>query len=89
MVPVIARHFARVNYLMSYQPLSLINGVRAPTLIVWRDQGRLRPVLYASMLHERIKGPVLRVHRGIGHFPMEEAPEATIADVREFMRRVR
>jgi pimeloyl-ACP methyl ester carboxylesterase len=80
---------ARLNYLLNYQPVSLVDGVRAPTLIVWGDKDQLRPVLYASMFHERIEGSVLRVHRGVGHFPMEEAPEATVADVREFMRRVR
>ena len=80
---------ARLSYLMSYQPVSLIDAVRAPTLIVWGDNDQLRPVLYASVFHERIEGSVLRVHRGIGHFPMEEAPEATVGDVREFMRKVR
>jgi pimeloyl-ACP methyl ester carboxylesterase len=80
---------ARLNYLMSYQPVSLIKAVHAPTLIVWGDKDQLRPVLYASMFHEHIKGSVPRVHRGIGHFPMEEAPQATTADVREFMRRLR
>ena len=80
---------ARLNYLMSYQPVTLIDALRTPTLIMWGDKDRLRPVLYASMFHERIKGSVLRVHRGVGHFPMEEAPEATVADVREFLRSVR
>lgn len=79
----------RLDYLMSYEPVSRIEGVRAPTLIVWGDKDRLRPVIYASMFHERIKGSILRVHQGVGHFPMEEAPEATVADVREFMRRAR
>jgi pimeloyl-ACP methyl ester carboxylesterase len=53
------------------------------------NKDQLRPVQCASMFHERIKGSVLRVYRGVGHFPMEEAPEATAADVREFMRSVR
>lgn len=75
----------RLNYLMSYEPVSRIEGVRAPTLIVWGDKDQLRPVLYASMFHQHIKSSVLRIHRGVGHFPMEEAPEATVADVREFM----
>jgi pimeloyl-ACP methyl ester carboxylesterase len=63
--------------------------VRVPTLIVWGDKDRLRPVLYASMFHNRIKGSTLRIHRGVGHFPMEEAVEATVADVRAFMRTAR
>ena len=79
----------RLNYLMSYEPVSRIDAVRAPTLIVWGDRDQLRPVVYASIFHERIKDSVLRIHRGIGHFPMEEAPEATLADVREFMRSAR
>jgi pimeloyl-ACP methyl ester carboxylesterase len=78
----------RLNYLMSYEPISRIDGVRAPTLIVWGDKDQLRPVYYASMFQDHITGSVLRIHRGIGHFPMEEAPEATVADVREFMRKV-
>jgi pimeloyl-ACP methyl ester carboxylesterase len=79
----------RLNYLMSNEPVSRVEGVRVPTLIVWGDKDRLRPVLYASMFHERIQGSVLRIHRGVGHFPMEEAVEATVADVREFMEKAR
>ena len=79
----------RLNYLMSYEPVSRIDAVRAPTLIVWGDRDQLRPVAYASIFHERIKGSVLCIHPSIGHFPMEEAPEATLADVREFMRSAR
>jgi pimeloyl-ACP methyl ester carboxylesterase len=70
---------------LSYEPISPVESIRVPTLIVWGEEDRLRPVQYASMLHDRIKGSVLRIHRGIGHFPMEEAAEATAADVRAFM----
>jgi pimeloyl-ACP methyl ester carboxylesterase len=79
----------RLNYLMSYEPVSRVEDVRVPTLIVWGDKDQLRPVLYASMFHDRIKGSILRIHRGIGHFPMEEAVETTVADVRAFMRTAR
>jgi pimeloyl-ACP methyl ester carboxylesterase len=96
---LVARYFETINgaghratlglaYLMSYEPVERIESVGQPTLIVWGDKDRLRPALYASMFHERIRGSVLRVHKGIGHFPMEEAPAATAADVRTFLRRL-
>jgi len=79
----------RLGYLMSYEPVSRIDAVRVPTLIVWGDKDRLRPVVYAGMFHEHIKGAVLRIHQGVGHFAMEEAPAATAADVRAFMHSLR
>jgi pimeloyl-ACP methyl ester carboxylesterase len=79
----------RLGYLMSYEPVSRIDGVRTPTLILWGDKDQLRPVVYASMFHKRIDGSVLRVYSGVGHFPMEEAPAASVADVRDFLSKLR
>jgi pimeloyl-ACP methyl ester carboxylesterase len=59
--------------------------VGVPTLILWGDQDRLRPVVYAKIFRERIRGSILRVYPQVGHFPMDEAAEATAADVRAFM----
>jgi pimeloyl-ACP methyl ester carboxylesterase len=75
----------RLRYLLSYEPVNRIDGIRVPTLLVWGEADRLRPMVYAAMFHEHIKGSILRVHPGIGHFPMEEAPEATAAQVKAFM----
>jgi pimeloyl-ACP methyl ester carboxylesterase len=76
----------RLAYLLSYEPIEHLEGVIVPTLILWRDQYSLRPVLYARMFHDRIRGSVLRVYPGVGRSPMEEAADETAADVRAFMR---
>jgi pimeloyl-ACP methyl ester carboxylesterase len=76
----------RLRYLLSYEPVSRLDALRLPALILWGDKDRLRPVVYAHMFHEHIAGSVLRIHEGIGHFPMEEEPEATAEEVRRFMR---
>ena len=66
--------------------LEELDAVTVPTLILWGEQDALRPVVYARIFHERIRGSVLRVYPRVGHFPMEEAADATAADVRAFMR---
>jgi pimeloyl-ACP methyl ester carboxylesterase len=82
----LGRHLA---YLMSYEPVERIEKIGVPTLIVRGDGDRARPVLHAAMFHARIRGSVLRVHRGIGHFPREEATAATAADVPALLRALR
>ncbi len=77
---------ARLRYLLSYEPIERLDGVTVPTLILWGDEDSLRPVVYAGIFHERIRGSVLRVYPDVGHFPMEEAADATAADVLTFMR---
>jgi len=76
----------RLQYLLSYDPIERLDGVAVPTLILWGDHDELRPVIYSKIFHERIRGSVLRVYPSVGHFPMEEAPDATADDVRAFMR---
>jgi pimeloyl-ACP methyl ester carboxylesterase len=76
----------RLRYLLSYEPIARLDGVTVPTLILWGDEDALRPVVYAGLFHHRIRGSVLRVYPRVGHFPMEEAPDATAAAVRSFMR---
>jgi pimeloyl-ACP methyl ester carboxylesterase len=75
----------RLGYLLGYEPIDRLDGVSVPTLILWGEDDRLRPVVYARIFHERIRGSVLRVYPAVGHFPMEEAADATAGDVRRFM----
>jgi len=75
----------RLGYLLSYEPIERLDAVAVPTLILWGDQDSLRPVVYASIFHDRIRGSVLRVYPHVGHFPMEEAADASAADVLAFM----
>lgn len=65
----------------------LLGEIRAPTLILWGQCDGWIPLANGCEMHEKIAGSELIVYRGLGHVPMEEAPERTSRDVREFLGR--
>ena len=60
-----------------------LHRVAAPTLLVWGDDDRANPVIYAEEWQRRIKGAALRLLRG-GHMVLHETPEAAALVVTEF-----
>ncbi|WP_260582517.1 alpha/beta fold hydrolase [Sphingopyxis sp. PET50] len=64
-----------------------IGGIRAPTLILFGKQDRLINASAAQTFHERIPGSEVVLLDGIGHLPMEEAPDATAAVIADFLKR--
>jgi len=52
-----------------------LHRVAAPTLLVWGDEDRANPVIYAEQWQRRVKGAALRLLPG-GHMILHEAPEA-------------
>src|SRR5207248_3054768 len=52
-----------------------LHRVAAPTLLVWGDDDRANPVIYAEEWQRRVKGAALRLLPG-GHMVLHEAPEA-------------
>ena len=61
-----------------------IRALRAPTLILWGARDRLLPVDAARRFHADIAGSRLVVYPDLGHVPMEEDPQRTVAEVRRF-----
>lgn len=59
-------------------------AIRVPTLIIWGADDGLIPVSSARWLATRIPRARLEVLPGIGHLPMEEAPDATVRVLREW-----
>ena len=53
-----------------------LHRIAAPTLLVWGDDDRANPVIYAEEWQRRVKGAALRLLPG-GHMVLHEAPEAT------------
>lgn len=49
--------------------------IRNPTLVVWGDEDRIVPFVFAERLTGYIPGARLEVLRGAGHFPYFEKPE--------------
>ncbi|MBY0422079.1 MAG: alpha/beta hydrolase, partial [Parvularculaceae bacterium] len=62
-----------------------IGDIKAPTLIIWGREDRLIPVSAATTFKERLPQAETMIFDGVGHIPMEEAPEATAAAIRTFL----
>ncbi len=62
-----------------------LRGLKLPTLILWGAQDRLIPVSVASFFSQRIPGSRVVILDDIGHIPMEEAPDRSLAPVLELL----
>jgi pimeloyl-ACP methyl ester carboxylesterase len=56
-----------------------LSRLRVPTLIIWGAQDPLIPQSSGQWLADHIPGAQIEVLPGIGHIPMEEAPDASVA----------
>ncbi|MGB3320938.1 MAG: alpha/beta hydrolase [Sphingopyxis granuli] len=64
-----------------------IGAIAAPTLILFGKQDRLINPSAAQTFHERIAGSEIVMLDGVGHLPMEEAPDATATAIADFLKR--
>ena len=64
-----------------------VGDIDAPTLILFGDQDRLINPSAATTFHERIAGSDVVLLKGIGHLPMEEAPDQTAKAIADFLTR--
>jgi pimeloyl-ACP methyl ester carboxylesterase len=63
-----------------------LGSLKLPTLIIWGAEDSLIPLASGKWLARAIPGAKLVVYNGIGHIPMEEAPDRSAADVDAFLR---
>lgn len=61
--------------------------IRVPTLILFGKEDQIIDPSAAQSFAERIGGSEVLLMDGVGHLPMEEAPEATAAAIEEFLGR--
>ncbi|MFA9200017.1 MAG: alpha/beta fold hydrolase [Cypionkella sp.] len=73
------RRFAQAQ--QPFTPAQLA-ALKVPTLVIWGAEDGLIPLSSGRWLAERIPGARLEVLPGIGHLPMEEAPDATVRMLR-------
>lgn len=64
-----------------------IGAITAPTLILFGKEDRLVLASAAQTFHDRIDGSESKLLDGVGHLPMEEAPDATAAIIGDFLKR--
>lgn len=60
-------------------------AIKIPTLILWGEEDPLTTVDGARFFNQAIAGSTLKTYPGIGHIPMEEAPDATVGDLRAWL----
>lgn len=65
---------------------SLIPGIRVPTLILWGDEDMYFPVDNAHRFGADIANSRVHVYPDVGHLPMEEVPELSLAHFTAFIR---
>jgi pimeloyl-ACP methyl ester carboxylesterase len=66
-------------------PSAALASITAPTLILWGAEDAVIPPEQGRRLAAAIEGARLVEYPGVGHAAQEEAPDATIADVRAFL----
>lgn len=59
--------------------------VKVPTLILWGEEDALIGLDGARFFHRAISGSKLVTYPGIGHLPHEEAPDATVGELRSWL----
>ncbi len=62
-----------------------IRKLTMPTLVVWGDRDNLIPVEDAARFTRDIRGSRAEIVKGVGHAPMEEAPQKFVALIRPFL----
>jgi len=68
-------------------PAAFLARITAPTLLLWGDKDRMIPHAHAEDYARAIPSAETVVLPGLGHAPMEEAPEASLAPVLAFLSR--
>ena len=59
--------------------------LEVPVLILWGEEDQLVPIAHARWFARHLPNATLRSYPGVGHLPMEEAPDRSVADVRDWI----
>ena len=62
-----------------------IGEIIAPTLVIWGAEDQLIYASAATSFKERMSNATVNIYDGIGHLPMEEAPDRTAQDIVDFL----
>lgn len=62
-----------------------LNEIRQPTLLLWGAEDQLIYATAAATFDERLPNAEVVILEGVGHIPMEEAPDAAANAIRRFL----
>jgi pimeloyl-ACP methyl ester carboxylesterase len=63
----------------------VLKSLDVPALVLWGAKDRWIPTAHAAEFAGRIPGAKSVMYPGLGHIPMEEAPERVMVDLRAFL----
>ncbi len=63
----------------------VLKTLKVPSLVLWGAKDRWIPPAHATEFASRIPGAKSVMYPGLGHIPMEEAPERVMTDLRAFL----
>ena len=70
----------------SANPAEDLSVLTQPTLILWGREDSVIPVATANQFQANILHSKLVIYDNVGHAPMEEVPDRTAQDVRQFLK---
>ncbi len=76
---------ARMQQVLLQDPVPLLRRIRTPTLLLWGDRDGMIPIANARDYLHAMPDARLVTLPGLGHVPFEEAPDASLAPVLEFL----
>lgn len=76
----------RLGQTVLQEPLPLLGRIRAPTLLVWGEADAMIPFGHAQDYLQAIAGSRRASFAGVGHLPQEEAAQASLEAVADFLR---
>ena len=66
-----------------------LSSIQTPTLVMWGRNDALIDVSVAHLFEATLPNVTLIIYDEVGHVPMEEIPERSAADVKDFLQRTR
>ena len=64
-----------------------MNNIHQPTLIMWGGKDRWIPLRHVKSFKKKIRNAESVIYNDAGHMPMEEIPDISVKDAREFLLR--
>jgi pimeloyl-ACP methyl ester carboxylesterase len=64
-----------------------MKNMNQPTLIMWGKKDRWIPLRHVKSFMKKIRNSESVIYDDAGHMPMEEIPEISVKDAREFLLR--
>ena len=72
---------------MDTSALHLIKNIQQPTLVLWGEQDLLIPTKNAHRFHDDLPNDTLVILKNVGHVPMEESPQESLAALLAFLKK--